>query len=201
LFTAALGIGVGIAVTTRRPLVRVLAPILGYLAAVVMHGIWNGSTFWGGDGFFFAYGVIMLPLLAVMLAVGIWARSREGKMLASALQQLVPMGWIRPEEIRWIARLSDRLSARAYAKRIGGKQAAEVLHGYQQTMIEIAFLHNRAVNQNAPRDVNERMNALLHRAAALRPYVIMPPPPMLPGPQLPAAPPPGWSAAPGPPGR
>jgi protease PrsW len=201
LFTAALGIGVGIAVTTRRPLLRVLAPILGYLAAVAMHGIWNGSTFWGGDGFFFAYGVIMLPLLAVMLAVGIWARSREGKMLASALQQLVPLGWIHPEEIRWIARLSDRLSARAYAKRIGGKQAAEALHEYQQTVIEIAFLHNRAVNQNAPRNINERMNVLLGRAAALRPYVIMPPPPMLPGPQLPAAPPPGWSATPGPPGR
>ena len=54
LFTSALGIGIGIAVTTRRPVVRVLAhPRLP--AAVVMHGIWNGSTFWGGDGFFFAY--------------------------------------------------------------------------------------------------------------------------------------------------
>jgi protease PrsW len=200
LFTSALGIGVGIAVTTRIPLLRVLAPILGYLAAVVMHGIWNGSTFWGGDGFFFAYGVIMLPLLAVVLGVGIWARSREGKMLASTLQQLVPMGWIHPQEIRWIARLSDRLSARAYAKRIGGNRAGAALHEYQQTVIEIAFLHNRAVNQNAPRDINERMNALLQHAAALRPYVIMPPPPSLRGPQLPAAPPPGWSATPGPPG-
>src|SRR5918997_2101806 len=176
LFTSALGIGVGIAVTTRIPLLRVLAPLLGYLAAVLMHGIWNGSAFWGGDGFFFAYGVIMLPLLAVVLGVGIWARSREGKMLATVLQQLVPMGWIHPEEIRWIARLSDRLSARAYVKRIGGRQAAEALHEYQQTMIEIAFLHNRAVNQNAPRNINERMNVLLGRAAALRPYVIMPPP-------------------------
>ena len=36
LFTSALGIGIGIAVTTLRPVVRVLAPILGYLAAVVM---------------------------------------------------------------------------------------------------------------------------------------------------------------------
>src|ERR687893_1769867 len=106
LFTSALGIGIGIAVTTRRPAVRVLAPILGFLAAVLMHAIWNGSTFWGGNGFFVAYGAIMLPLLAVLLAVGVWARSREGKMLASALQQTVPLGWIRPEEIRWNARLS-----------------------------------------------------------------------------------------------
>ena len=157
------------------------------IAAVVMHGIWNGSTFWGGDGFFFAYAAIMLPLLAVVLAVGIWARSREGKMLTAALQQTVPMGWIRPEEIRWVARLSDRMSARAYAKRIGGKPAAAALREYQQTMTEIGFLHNRAVNQTPPRDINQRMNALLQHAAALRPYVILPPPPTA-GPPLPAAP-------------
>ena len=72
----------------------------------------------------FAYGAIILPLLAIVLAVAIWARSREGKMLAAALQQTVAMGWIRPEEIRWVARLSDRMSARAYAKRLGGKPAA-----------------------------------------------------------------------------
>ena len=177
LFTAATGIGIGIAVSTRRPATRVLAPILGFLAAVVMHGIWNGSTFWGAQGFLFAYGAIILPLLVVVLAVAIWARSREGKMLTSALRQIAQMGWIRPEEIRWIARLSDRMSARAYAKRIGGKPAAAALRAYQQTMTEVAFLHNRAVNGTAPPDVNQRMNLLLQRAALLRPYVVFPPPP------------------------
>jgi RsiW-degrading membrane proteinase PrsW (M82 family) len=177
LFTAATGIGIGIAVSTRRPAVRVLAPILGFLAAVVMHGIWNGSTFWGAQGFLLAYGAIILPLLVVVLAVAIWARSREGTMLTSALQQLAQMGWIRPEEIRWIARLSDRMSARAYAKRIGGRPAAAALRAYQQTMTEAAFLHTRAVNGTAPPDVNQRMSLLLQRAALLRPYVVFPPPP------------------------
>jgi protease PrsW len=177
LFTAATGIGIGIAVTTRRPVVRVLAPILGFLAAVVMHGIWNGSTFWGAQGFLFAYGAIILPLLIVVLAVAIWARSREGAMLTSALQQVAQMGWLRPEEIRWIARLSDRMSARSYAKRIGGKPAAAALQAYQQTMTEAAFLHHRAVNGTAPPDVNQRMSLLLQRAALLRPYVVLPAPP------------------------
>jgi protease PrsW len=189
LFTAAAGIGIGIAVSTRRAGVRVLAPILGFLVAVVMHGIWNGSTFWGEQGFLFAYGAIILPLLVVVLAVAIWARSREGKMLTAALQQIAQMGWIRPEEIRWIARLSDRMSARAYAKHIGGKPAAAALQAYQQTMTEAAFLHNRAVNGTAPPDINQRMSLLLQRAALLRPFVVFPPPPptMVP----PAAGPPG----------
>ena len=75
LFTAATGLGIGIAVSTRRPAVRVLAPILGFLAAVLMHAIWNGSTFFGANGFLIAYGAIMLPLLIVILAVAIWART------------------------------------------------------------------------------------------------------------------------------
>jgi hypothetical protein len=98
-------------------------------------------------------------------------------MLTAALQQIAQMGWIRPEEIRWIARLSDRMSARAYAKHIGGKPAAAALQAYQQTMTEAAFLHNRAVNGTAPPDINQRMSLLLQRAALLRPFVVFPPPP------------------------
>jgi protease PrsW len=177
LFTAATGIGIGIAVTTRRPGVRVMAPILGFLAAILMHAIWNGSAFWGANGFLLAYGAIMLPLLVVVLAVAIWTRSREGKMLTTALQQVAQMGWIRPEEIRWIARLSDRMSARGYAKRVGGKPTAAALRTYQQTMIEVAFLHHRVVTGTAPADLNHRMSLLLQRAAWLRPYVVFPPPP------------------------
>ena len=175
LFTAVTGLGIGLAVATRRPGVRVLAPLLGFLAAVVMHAIWNGSTFWGGNGFLVAYSAIFLPLLIVILAVAVWARSREGKLLTTALQQVAQMGWIRPDEIRWIARLSDRMSARAYAKRIAGKPAADAVRAYQQTMTEVAFLHHRAVEGTAPADLNQRMNGLLHRAAWLRPYVVLPP--------------------------
>src|SRR5215218_47934 len=177
LFTAAIGIGIGLAVSTRRPGVRVMAPILGFVVAIAMHATWNGSAFWGANGFLLAYGAIMLPLLVVVLAIAIWARSREAKMLTTALQQVAQMGWIRPEEIRWIARLSDRMSARAYAKRIGGKPAVDAVRAYQQTMTEVAFLHHRAVEGTAPADLNQRMNGLLQRAAWLRPYVVFPPQP------------------------
>jgi len=198
LFTAATGIGIGIAVSTRRPAARVFAPILGFLAAIVMHATWNGSAFWdNGNGFLLAYGAIMLPLLVVILAIAIWARSREGRMLTAALHQVAQMGWIQPDEIRWIARVSDRMSARAYAKRVGGKPAAAALRAYQQTMIEVAFLHNRAVNGTAPNDLNQRMSALLQRAAWLRPYVVFPPPrTQWPPPGLPEP----WAQPPLPPG-
>ena len=175
LFTAATGLGFGIGATATSRAKRVVAPVLGYLTGIVLHGIWNGSTLYGTRGFLTAYGLIMLPLLLVVIGIAIWARSREGRMLLTALQQTVQMGWTRPEEVRWVARISDRVSARRHARMRAGKPAAQALRAFQQTMIEIAFLHNRFVNGTAPRDVNTRMLGLLDRAAALRPYVVLPP--------------------------
>ncbi|WP_375426405.1 PrsW family intramembrane metalloprotease [uncultured Friedmanniella sp.] len=176
LFTSATGIGVGIAASTRRPVLRWLAPLAGYLVAVLLHGTWNGSSFYGSRGFLTAYAAVFLPLLAVVLALAIWARVREGRMLTAALEQTAAMGWNRRDEIRWVARLADRMSSRGYAKRQGGKPAAQALRAYQQTMTEIGFLHQRAVDGTAPRDLNQRMGVLLQHADDLRPYVILPPP-------------------------
>jgi protease PrsW len=140
---------------------------------------------WGGRGFLIAYGVVMLPLLGIVLGLAIWARYREGRLLSTALTQVAEFGWIRPDEIRWVARLSDRVSARSYAKRVGGRQAARALGAYQQTLIEIAFLHARAVRGTPPKNINQRMDILLRRAAQLRPYVILPQPPVRrPGPPI-----------------
>ncbi|WP_375431975.1 PrsW family intramembrane metalloprotease [uncultured Friedmanniella sp.] len=198
LFTSATGIGIGIAASTRRPVLRWLAPLTGYVVAAVLHGIWNGSSFWGSRGFLVAYAAVFLPLLAVVLFVGVWARIREGRMLRSGLEQTADLGWNTRDEIRWIATLSDRISSRGYARRRAGKPAAEALRAYQQTMTEIAFLHLRALDGTAPRDVNQRMGALLQHAGELRPYVILPPP--LPAVRGYGGPPPGsWGAPPGPP--
>ena len=193
LFTAATGLGFGIGLTSRSTAKRIVAPVLGFLTAVTLHGIWNGSAFYGTRNFLLAYALVMLPLLIVIVSITIWARSREGRMLVAALQQTVQMGWTRPEEVRWVARLSDRVSARRYAKLHGGPQAGRAMRAFQQTMIEIAFLHNRFVDGSAPRDVNARMLGLLDHAAALRPYVILPP--ELGQPRL-GGPPPGGPAAP-----
>jgi RsiW-degrading membrane proteinase PrsW (M82 family) len=200
LFTSALGVGIGIAVSTGSRALRWVAPVLGYLVAVLLHGIWNGSSFWGARGFLLAYAAVMLPLLVIVLALAIWARVREGRMLTAALQQTTELGWTRPEEIRWVARLSDRMSSRAYAQRVAGPRAKQTLRAFQQTLTEIAFLHLRALDGTAPRDLNQRMLMLLQHAAELRPYVILPPPPRPPA-TLPGGPGGYGHLAPPPPGQ
>ena len=65
--------------TARSREVRVLAPLLGYLVAVLLHAIWNGSTMVAdGQGFLIAYVVVMLPALAVLVVLATRARQQRG---------------------------------------------------------------------------------------------------------------------------
>lgn len=176
LFTSATGVGIGIAVMSKSRAVQVGAPVLGYLVAVLLHGLWNGSaTFGGTRGFLLTYVLAFVPLLIVLVIIAVWARRQEGRMLTGALQDCARMGWIAPDEVRWISTLSDRVAARKYAKGIGGRRAVETLTDYQQALTEMAFLHNRVVSGTAPADFNQRMFDIQQRAAALRPGVILPP--------------------------
>ena len=160
LFTSATGIGIGIAVTTTRPAVRIFAPILGFLLAVAMHGTWNGSLFWGGQGFFTAYGVIIMPLLTMILILSIWARSREGKLTGGRApgRRAAGLDQTRGDPLDLPA-VGPDVGARVRQTTRWQAGRVELLRAYQQTLIEIAFLHHRALRGTPPRDVNERMTA------------------------------------------
>ena len=70
------------------------------------------------------------------------------------------MGWTPPEEVRWVARLvRPRLGPRATRSVTAARRRPQALRAFQQTLIEIAFLHNRVRRRTAPRDVNARMAA------------------------------------------
>jgi RsiW-degrading membrane proteinase PrsW (M82 family) len=47
-----IGIGIGVAARTRDRHLRVIAPLGGYLAAVVLHALWNGAATLGGGANF-----------------------------------------------------------------------------------------------------------------------------------------------------
>lgn len=177
LFTAATGVGVGIAAAAPRGVLRVAAPGVGYLVAVLLHAIWNGSSVLGGlGGFFLAYTVLMLPLLTGLVVLGVWARRQEGRMLAYALTDCAQMGWLPAGDVRWVATLSERVRARSYARQNVGRPAVTVLGEYQQALTEMAFLHHRVLRGTASPDYQQRMQAIRARASALRPYVVLPPP-------------------------
>jgi RsiW-degrading membrane proteinase PrsW (M82 family) len=183
LFTAGIGIGMGLALRSRTWVGRLGWPVLGYLVAVTLHAAWNGSALLGGGGaFLLTYVGVMLPAFALAVGVALWVRRREGRVLTMALQDCARRGWLHPAEVPWIASLGHRGTARLYARRMRGPFGARAVKEYQQAVAEMGFLHHRVMRGRAPRDVQGRAQEIRRRIALWRPHVVLPPP--LPGPRV-----------------
>ncbi len=169
LFTSATALGVAVALTTRNGVLRVAAPVGGYLAAVVMHAWWNGSAFLGdGEYFLLTYVFAMVPGFLAMLSLALWARAREGRMLARAMHDLTRYGYLSPAELPALTTLGARRAARRQAATRGGPEAGRLVRDYQQQVVELATLHNRVMRGTAPAGSRERGALMLQRLTALR---------------------------------
>lgn len=174
LFTTFIGIGIGLAVSTRSPALRVLAPLGGYVLAVLAHGLWNGSTIYGLSGFIGVYLVLMVPAFIGLVTLAVWIRSKERSVLATALQDAAARGLVPATDIGWIVDLKARRAARAHARSSGGVAALAAMKDYQQAAIELGFLHHRLLRGTPPEDFQARGQEFLQRIEASRPYVTFP---------------------------
>ena len=168
LFTSFIGIGVGVAVASRSTLTRIGAPILGYVLAVATHALWNVSTLGGIQGFFGVYVLLMVPALVCIAVFAVFARSRERRMLLTALDDASRRGLLPASDIPWLIDLGARRTARAHA-RAQGEQALEAMKDYQRAAIELGFLHHRFLRGTPPDDYAARGAAYLTEIGAVRP--------------------------------
>jgi RsiW-degrading membrane proteinase PrsW (M82 family) len=174
LFTTFIGIGVGIAVGSRSGGVRLLAPLVGYVLAVVSHGLWNGSTLYGFAGFAGVYLVVMAPAFLGLVALAVWARRSERRMLTAALTDAARRGLVPATDIGWLVDLPARRSSRRHALQHGGEPARLAMRDYQQAAIELGFLHHRYLRGTPPPDFAARGQAYVARINAARPHVSFP---------------------------
>jgi len=177
LFTSFTAIGIGVAVRHRSTAVRYLAPIVGYLTAVLAHGLWNAGAGWaGGGGFIAVYLVLMVPMFFAMVAFALVMRNREGQMIASRLYDYVRFGWLIPQDVPLIATLRGRKALRQNAKRYG-VQAESAAKAFQQNATELAYLRDKIVRQVIGPDALETEKQLLDELRLRRPSVPFPPMP------------------------
>jgi RsiW-degrading membrane proteinase PrsW (M82 family) len=174
LFTTFTGIGVGLAVTSRRGAVRVLAPLVGYGLAVGAHALWNGSTLGGFSGFVGVYVVLMVPAFVALASLAVWWRRSERRMLTAALVDASQRGLIPATDIGWLVDLRARRAGRSFARQFGGKAGEQAMREYQQAAVELGFLHHRYLRGTAPEDFAERGQLYVARIGAIRPYVAFP---------------------------
>jgi RsiW-degrading membrane proteinase PrsW (M82 family) len=177
LFTAAFGIAIGLAVTRRSKLLRVVIVVLGLVASMCLHGLWNGSLSYGPDsgvGFALAYLALGALLLAAA-GLAIVVRVRQVRILERSLSYVAQRGWIHPAEIPYLSRFGHRKAARRYARSEHGKVAARIVKRYQLLATEMAFLHDALMSGRIKPHGVERTYALLDAMYALRPGLRFPP--------------------------
>jgi protease PrsW len=217
LFTAMTGIGAGIASNSRNPLVRIIAVLIGYSLAVTLHALWNGSaSLQGGAAFIGVYAFIMVPLFLAMIAVVVWQRKREQRIVIEQLPGFAQAGWIAPSEITLLSSLAGRRGWRSAVRRRSGKQVAKAVNDYQAAVTDLAFLRSRMSRGSVGGETGvfwhhqalgelsrARNRAIGHPEAltmALRhhtPSAWTPPPPGPPPSPTPGGPPPGSGPGPG----
>jgi RsiW-degrading membrane proteinase PrsW (M82 family) len=168
LFTSMTGLAVG-AMARSRGRVKWALPIVGYLGAVLLHGLWNlSASLVDGSYFFAVYVVVMVPLFVAMAAVVVWQRRREQRIVATQLPQFVARGWVRPEEVRLLTTLHSRATWRAEVKRRFGPAAAKAVRDYQTAITELAFLHERLSRGAAGSEAESWLTDLLNGMNAAR---------------------------------
>jgi RsiW-degrading membrane proteinase PrsW (M82 family) len=168
LFTAATGIGLGLAVRTRNPLLKVVYPVLGWAVAVLLHGAWNYSASSGLGGFLLAYIAFQVPVFLGFVALAVYARRREGRLIGRHLEVYCSTGWLSPSEVQMLASIPGRREARAWASRTGGAAARRAMRDFQEMASELAFLRERMIRGSAPQDARTTEYAMLASMSQLR---------------------------------
>ncbi|MEU8109689.1 PrsW family intramembrane metalloprotease [Nonomuraea muscovyensis] len=148
VYTSMIGLGVAYALTRRGPARLAMIP-LGYLAAVVLHGLWNGgasmqSLPWLGG----AYLVVMAALVLLVVVT-----VRERRQLVGRMGAYLPWyrstGLVTEQDIAMLSSLPGRRRARKWAR---GEGLGRAMSDYQQAATELTLLHLRAEREGVDPD-------------------------------------------------
>jgi len=164
LFTCMTGIGLGFSRQSKNMFVKLVLPIVGLLAAIFMHSIWNGSAaLFGGLAFFLTYVVIMVPAFLIMLVIIFLALHREGRVVSEFLRPDFETGILTHQEYQQLCSIRGRMGASYTAFSRGGMTHWRMCRQFNQTASELAFHRSRVAR--GIRSGNENVQEEAYRAA------------------------------------
>ena len=143
LFTTMFGIGVYFALQQRNAAAKAGCILLGYAGAVIMHGLWNGSSLLSVEAYFLTYIFWMVPVFALAIVLGVQSRRREQRIVAEKLPGMVAAGLVTPNEATWLGSMRSRKQAIGQAAQFGGKPASKGVKNFAAQVVELAFVLDR----------------------------------------------------------
>jgi len=171
LFTSMTGIGLGWSRQSNNGFIKVVAPVLGFMLAVLMHATWNGSATYGGEyGFFAVYFGIMGPALIVTLMVIFFSLRREGRIVRQFLYSDYQKGFFEQKEYEQLCSIRGRMGMSWQALTREGFSGWRARMQCNQMASELAFHRSRVARGYGrnPQLAEERENEYLYRLQDLR---------------------------------
>lgn len=129
VFTSMIGIGCGVARQSHSAGVRIVMPLLGYAAAVLLHFLWNTLAALAGSvaGFLVVYIVIWAPLFLLFFSLVIWMGFREARVMRHMLGLEVARGLLSDDQAdlvsSWLGRKRWLWSAFGNSRRLRARRA------------------------------------------------------------------------------
>ena len=168
LFTMMTGLGLMVAMRTHSKIVRVVAPLIGYLLAALLHMMFNSqASFASGTSRYLVYFGIMLPLVATAVMYGVRQLFKESRKIRARLTDYVRMGWLSPVD----PETASRVRRRAWALIVSATRGWATLRAtlsLQRTLTELAYLRDAEVKGVIDTSGQRRANELLYQARSLR---------------------------------
>lgn len=147
LFTAMTGAGLGIMRETHNQTLKLVAPLVGYVAAVFLHSMWNAAASFAGSGFFAFYIFIEVPLFAGSMAgIGLLLR-RERRILQQSLGAEVARGLITREQLEIVTSLGRR--GKWLAEAFGHPGRLQARRRFLRTTAKLGLCHWHAARAAA----------------------------------------------------
>jgi RsiW-degrading membrane proteinase PrsW (M82 family) len=168
IFTSMTGLGVAYAASRPRGAASAKwAVFLGWLAAVVLHGTWNGLSLFGTAGMIGGY-LIMSAVLAGLIVILYRDRRRLVGLILRYLPGYAYTGLVTGDDVAMLASLRARAQARTWARATGGLPATAAMGDYQLAATELALARAKSARGVLPADhfaVRERRLLDLMRVA------------------------------------
>ncbi|MDT5192977.1 MAG: protease PrsW [Mycobacterium sp.] len=143
LFTTMTGIGVYFALQRRSALAKAGCILLGYAAAVLMHALWNGSSLVSIEAYFLVYLLWMVPVFGLAIALAVYSRRREQRIVTAKLPAMIAGGLVMPNEATWLGSIRNRKAAIGEASRLAGRPAGKSVKNFAAQVVELAYVRDR----------------------------------------------------------
>lgn len=176
LFTTATGVGLLVGLRSRSRIVRVAAPVAGYLIAAFGHMCFNtGATFLSDPSQqMLVYFLMVLPLVIGVVSWVVRQLLVESRRLRARLDDFVTAGWLSPQDAWALSRGRSRWRATVIALSRGWRPFMATL-GVQRAGTELAYLRDAQVRGVVDAAGDDRAHALLVAIAEARPLAVIDP--------------------------